>query len=135
MPFIKWTEDLSVGVAELDSQHKSLIDLANALYDSINNGNDREILGKALDRLLDYIAFHFGSEESLFQKYGFPYERTHKREHDQFSWRVLDMRGRWNRGEDLQISEVQDFLSDWIQNHILHSDKEYAGFFKSKGVR
>lgn len=134
MPLLEWSDEYSVHVKELDDQHKNLFDLVNLLYDSIDDGNDKEILRPVLDRLLDYIAYHFGSEESLLQKYEFAEERRHKKEHDEFSWKVLNMRGRWSRGEDLQIAEVQNFLSDWIKNHILRTDKKYSAFLNSKGI-
>ncbi len=134
MPPIVWSGDFSVKVAELDAQHKSLVELANDLEESIGNKNKREVLKAALDRLLDYIAFHFGSEEALLQKYGYPEEKRHKKEHDEFSWKVLNMRGKWSIGEEVQITELHDFLSDWIKNHILFADKKYGQFLNSKGV-
>ena len=35
----------------------------------------------------------------------------------------------------MNSSEVLFFLSDWLKNHILGTDKAYVPYLKSKGVK
>ena len=39
MPLIDWTEKMSVGVEEIDNQHKELVDIINHLHDSLKTNS------------------------------------------------------------------------------------------------
>ena len=95
----------------------------------------RRFTKKILDELLDYTAYHFGTEEMLFQKYDYPEYSRHKKEHDTLTWKVLDIRSRYASGEGVETSEIFEFLKSWLENHLLNSDKKYSGFLNSKGVQ
>ena len=84
MTFVIWSEFLSVGVAEIDEQHKQLVQLINSLYHHIQVGNDKHIIGSFFDRLVEYTDFHFSTEERLMEHHVFPNSSDHIHEHKQF---------------------------------------------------
>ncbi len=135
MALFEWTDQYSVNVRQLDEQHLRLVDMINDLYDAIKREEDQTALRETLKKLLDYTAYHFVREEKLLQQYGYPQLEKHKEEHSILSWRVLDLRSRYESGEGVQASEVLDFLTGWLKNHIMNSDKKYATFLNSKGVQ
>lgn len=53
MSFITWTLDLDTGFADIDDQHKELVDKINKFYDVYQTGNVVDIK-IALQELLDY---------------------------------------------------------------------------------
>jgi hemerythrin len=135
MALFEWTDNYSVNVRQLDQQHEKLVDMINELYDAIKRGEDQTILRETLKKLLDYTAYHFVTEERLLQQNGYTQLDKHREEHNVLSWRVLDLRSRHESGEGVQASEVLDFLTGWLKNHIMNSDKKYGTFLNSKGVR
>lgn len=135
MPLFEWTENFSVNVRKLDDQHKKLVEMVNDLDDAIRDGNDDEVLKDVLRRLLDYTAYHFVTEEKILEQYEYPDLLRHRSDHNTLSWRVLDLRARYEAGDGVDAREVLDFLTGWLKKHILYSDKQYGTFLNSKGVR
>ncbi len=134
MPLFQWTPELSVNVKEIDNQHKQLVNLINLLHDSMKSGKGKDVMGKVLNDLTDYTVYHFGTEERLFQKYGYIEYPQHKKEHDDLTKQVLDVKSKFEAGQTTVTIEVMNFLKDWLNNHIKHSDKKYSAFLNSKGV-
>ncbi|MCL4538230.1 MAG: bacteriohemerythrin [Bacteroidetes bacterium] len=135
MALLEWNQDYSVNVSQMDEQHRHLISMINRLYESISNGIGDEAVKPVLDELLDYTAYHFISEEKLLEKHGYYGLRQQKKEHETLTWRVLDLRSRYEAGDEVKPMEMLGFLTDWLKNHLLGSDKEYGAFLNSKGVR
>jgi len=135
VPLFQWTKDLSVNIVEIDNQHKKLIELINLLHDSMKAGKGKDILGKILTDLADYTVYHFGTEEKMFQKYKYPASSLHKKEHDDLTKQVMDIKAKLDAGKSVITMEIMTLLKDWLSNHILQTDKRYSAFFNSNGVR
>jgi hemerythrin len=133
MPFMTWTDKLSVGVKVSDDDHKRLIDLVNRLDDGMRTGQGKEVVGKVLDELVRYTKFHFAREEQMFAKTGYP-AAVHKKEHDDLVKQVLDLQARYQKGELALSMETLEFLKNWLVNHIQGTDKKYGPFLNSKGI-
>ncbi|HTX86578.1 MAG TPA: hemerythrin domain-containing protein, partial [Candidatus Nanoarchaeia archaeon] len=78
MPEIKWEDKFSVGVKELDEQHKKIIEIINRLtaMDSAADFSGEEIL-KILRELNDYAHYHFTNEEIYFREFDYPKAESH----------------------------------------------------------
>lgn len=134
----KWNEKFSVNIKEIDNQHRELFKIGYSLYNivSIKDGIDRydEIL-EILCRLEDYANYHFGYEEELMKKYGYPKYEEHKKEHDSFFETVISIRAEEVDEEQRKVGmDLIVFIADWIENHILKSDTDYKDFLNSKGI-
>ncbi len=134
MSLFQWSPDLSVNITEIDQQHKKLIDLINLLHDSMRMGKGKDVIAKVLKDLTDYTVYHFGTEERLFAKYGYAESARHKKEHDDLTKQVIDLKTKYESGQATITVEVMTFLKDWLNNHIKQSDKKYSAFLNSKGV-
>ena len=135
MSLITWNDRLSVKVAEIDQQHKKLITMINELNDAMKVGKGKDALGAIVNNLIVYTMTHFKTEEKYFAQFGYPDTDQHKKEHEAFVKKVSDFKdGFENRKISLTI-EVMDFLSDWLKNHIMGTDKKYSQFFNEKGLK
>ena len=56
---IKWKKEYSVGIEEIDDQHKYFISLLNDLYNAIVEGKSQEELKVLFQDLSDYAEKHF----------------------------------------------------------------------------
>ena len=83
MSFITWTLDLDTGFADIDDQHKVLVDKINEFYDVYQTGNVVDIK-IALQELLDYTVFHFDHEEKMLEEANYRMLEPHKKVHFNF---------------------------------------------------
>lgn len=134
MPLITWGHSLEVGVKEIDTQHEKLVQLINGLHDHMLAGDAGDIMGKVLDRVIEYTGFHFGTEERLMGQHAYPGAQAHKSEHQKLVRTALDLQTKVKSGQTHITMETMKFLKDWLQHHIMESDKSFASHLKSKGV-
>jgi hemerythrin len=134
MALIQWKNEFSVNVVEIDRQHKKLIQMINDLSDAMKAGKGKEVLGKILDGLVSYTGTHFAMEEKYFEQFKYPESSPHKKEHADFVKKATEFRDGYANGKLGLSLQVMDFLSDWLQHHILIVDKKYSPFFNANGL-
>lgn len=131
MEYLVWSERFSVGVEELDAQHRTLFTLINDLQTGIVFSKGRDAVAEALRRMTDYVHEHFSTEEEYMLQYGFPGLEQHRAKHADFVDETLAFAKRFAEDDDDGLADViLRFLRDWLVNHILHSDRQYARFFR-----
>lgn len=134
MAFMKWSDDLSVGVGEIDSQHKHLISLINDLHDAMREKRGKDVLGKVLADLAAYTQYHFTTEEQYMQKFGYLGFAQHQREHRAFIAKVGEFAKGFEEGKLGVSIQVMNFLRDWVATHIQGSDIRYSDCFHEHGL-
>jgi hemerythrin len=125
----------SVNIRDIDQQHQKLFDCLNELYDAMVQGQGRDVIGKVLNDLVDYTVYHFNHEENLFRQHGYPNTASHCAEHAKLANQARALKEKYDAGQVLVTAETLSFLLDWLNTHILGSDKMYVEFLTSKGVR
>lgn len=134
MAFMIWNDQLSVGVRVIDDDHRKMICMINDLYEAILAGDASERLEGIIDGLVVYTRIHFAREERFFRQVNYPDAIEHKKEHDLFTRRVIELDARSRRsGENLSL-EVMVLLKDWLFEHILGADKRFGPFFNEMGI-
>lgn len=135
MALMIWKEAYSVNIAEIDNQHKKLIELINNLHDAMITGKAKEEMSKILSGLVDYTLYHFATEEKIFDQYDFPGSKAHKKQHSDLIEQVAALQKKHEDGERVLTIDVMNFLRDWWNDHIMGSDKKgYGPYLNSKGV-
>ncbi|MCC6408567.1 MAG: bacteriohemerythrin [Planctomycetes bacterium] len=134
MALMTWTDKYATGIASIDNQHKKLIEMLNNLQDAMLAGQGNEAIAKILDGLVQYTVTHFAHEEKLFATHGYAEAASHKAEHDKLAKQVLEFQAQIKAGKTKLSAAVMNFLRDWLNNHILGTDKKYAPFLKGKGA-
>ncbi|MBI3397998.1 MAG: hemerythrin family protein [Deltaproteobacteria bacterium] len=131
---IEWIEDLSVGVNEIDNQHKELFKRINNLLDACTQGKGKEEVGSVIKFLEDYIITHFNAEEAIQKKNGYPDYETHKGLHDEFRKNFSELKNRFEtKGAGLYLVLLTNrTIVDWLINHIGKMDKAIGAFLKKR---
>ncbi len=128
MPFFEWSDALSVGFDEIDTDHKKLVDMINKLDDAVSTGQELAVIGGILDELISYTSWHFRHEERLMQTYGYPGLLDHKRKHDDLTEQALAMQKDFQDGDANVPANLPPFLKTWLTDHILGTDRKTAQF-------
>jgi len=126
----KWKNDFSVGIKELDDQHKSFFEIINRLGETAGRNKGVEFVGPVLQELKEYSRHHFTEEENWLKIIGFPELHYQKQQHAFFIAQVTDLQDKYSRGDgNIPISTLE-FIRDWLLSHILESDKKYGIFMR-----
>jgi len=111
MPFIVWTNQLSVDVKILDNDHKRLVILINDLHDALMAGRDSNALEGIFDELVANTRIHFAHEEKLLAAAGYGDVAAHKQAHEQKLKQLLSLQSRFKSArESAAYLEVLDQL-------------------------
>lgn len=132
MTIMPWSQDFSVGMAAIDTQHHWLVDAMNQLHTELEQPQpNRAVVGRTLEGLMDYTVNHFVMEEELFGRHGYPQAAAHKALHDHFTRTVMQRLTEFEAGQDIG-GEVVSLLKDWLIGHIMGADKAYAPFLLAR---
>jgi len=106
-----------------DAQHQELF----RIIDSLTTADGR----KALDRLRSYVDHHFSLEEEYMNKLDYPGTEAHVRSHRNFDNKVKEMLADQTFYDDDFARSLAQFLTEWLNNHIMGIDKEFEAFVLS----
>jgi len=134
--FIRWNSNMSVGIHEIDEQHKQLIQLINDLYEVIvyHPTENAEQVKRIMNELVQYTIIHFAVEESLFRIFDYPDYDEHKQKHTELKKQVAVINRKVQSSEEKVTLELMTFLRQWLRQHIMVEDKQYGPFFVQHGI-
>lgn len=127
MMALEWSEQLSVGNAMIDSEHKDLIGMVNNV-ERVLMARDSSALPQAFEQLEHGLSAHFANEERVAKAINFPFIQN-EREHT-YVLKALhiiknaasEMSAKNDIWADDVVEHYTDFLSDWLTNHVLKED-------------
>ena len=134
---ISWQADFATGVAIIDDQHRVLIKMLNQAGSELTDRSPLQDFDRIIQGLLSYAGYHFGTEERLMIEHGYEKERAaaaaeHVRQHQDFAAKVLAAKAQIMAGKHIPKAELESFLTTWLADHILHTDKEFGAFIRDK---
>ncbi len=134
MKTIDWSNEFSVGVKEMDEQHKKLIGMINRLIKEQKILTDPQTIADLLTEMTDYAQVHFRAEEYLMAEYDYPQKDKQEQQHQAFINKTIAFYSAAELGPNILSTALLDFLRIWLVEHILEQDMKYKDFFKSKGL-
>lgn len=124
---LSWSEELSVGNALIDTEHKDLIVKVNELLQAIST-KEHAALQLAFERLENYALTHFANEEKIARSINLPFGQN-STEHKHFlealsriKKAVTSMSARNGGWAEDAAEHYSVFLCDWFANHIIKED-------------
>jgi len=132
MASIVWTREMSVGVPELDDDHKGLLAVINELEVHTTSDASEEVVRRSLNWLLRYAQTHFAREQAVMRSCKFPMLSEHIEEHRDFINRMQETLASIDENKALAEAEAGEvlvtYLEKWWRNHILAEDMKYKRF-------
>jgi len=127
-----WTDDLYTGSTLIDGDHRKLVDLVNAFFQSMQSGQGNGRVGKTMNDLIAYTEEHFGREEAEMERIQYVASLAHKAEHTKLLKQVVELKAMLDAGGRINIPAVSDFLGEWLRDHILAADMKLAAALKQQ---
>jgi hemerythrin len=125
-PKFQWDDRYRLGNELIDTQHKTLIELAN----SIPSAQGKSEVQAAVMAVYKYTRKHFSDEEELMRQVGFPRYKEHQELHHRLVGELNELSSR-NLGDEASVLDFRTFVYKWIVNHLMHNDRELVDFVNS----
>ena len=133
--FVEWSDALSVGIEEIDEQHRVLVGLVNRMHEAIHQRHGSDAVIGILAELADYTRIHFAVEESLMRILNYPGYEEHKAVHEELLQHVIELQEKVESGKTAIGFELMHFLKTWLTKHIMDEDMNYSSFFLAAGAQ
>lgn len=123
MALIEWREEFNTGIADVDHEHRELVELINRLHAHIATDADPIRVGEFLGEVFARIAAHFALEESIMRKHSYDEYRAHKAEHELLLDEIRDIMDAQQSGATVVYeAKLSSVVRDWFVNHFKSKD-------------
>lgn len=131
---LRWSDDLSIGNAYIDSQHKEFLERTNAILSATLAGDGKRETLRLMRFLGDYARSHFSAEEAMMRGCGYPDLHSHKTDHGFFvnNLTSLETDIRKNGLSSATVIRINKDVVLWLVNHIMKSDKMFGLYMKPR---
>lgn len=120
-----WNENFSVGIEEIDNQHKELLTLIGKLFTGARFKKDIIEISDLTTEIISFAEHHFMTESRYMRKYNYPDIEHHENEHDEIIKRLKEYKFELRSyNVDDFASELMILLKSWFVNHLTYTDKK-----------
>ena len=127
MDSAEWGKLPELGIEEMDKEHREILDLMstlrNALRSETRDVTERDVVSDVLEECARFIRNHFGTEETLMQQSLYPGYLDHKKEHELFLTRIIDLQKQVQAGAKSITIETLGLMGNWLHHHVLETDR------------
>lgn len=129
---LTWSSEYEIGIEEIDTEHKLIIDNYEKLYTHMKSGKGHEYYKEIVKFMEMYINEHFAHEEALQKRINYVSQSEHKGYHDEFKSKVQNIIDSHDEKQvtNMDLIKINLFLKDWILHHILVEDTKIGEFYK-----
>ncbi|MCI0431154.1 MAG: bacteriohemerythrin [Rhodospirillales bacterium] len=123
MALLDWKPEYATGIPSVDYEHRSLIDLLNALHEDLGRERRSGEVGRFLAEVHARISAHFALEERLMRQARYDAYDDHKADHERLLDDIRDIMDDYERGayEDADAA-LAERLRTWFGEHFATKD-------------
>jgi hemerythrin len=125
---LKWDEKYSLGISNIDEQHKHLFDIVSKIYSLQESKDVKNNIKAILLELFDYIKVHFKDEEKFMASIHYPELAHHHELHQQLSKAVSAILTDPSRLDVIQ-TKMRIIAKQALIDHILEEDIKFQQFY------
>lgn len=134
MSEFQWTPEHSVGVEQIDQEHREIVLAIQGLELSLNAHESDGRIGAALDKAIRTMVGHFESEERLMAQHDYPGLAGQKLDHELCRMNLMSLDSVPRLRGDSYLMAVPALLYGWWEGHTLTADMQLKDFFAGIGV-
>lgn len=128
-PLFDFQAEFLLGIAEIDAEHRMLVDLLNETHALISSGQSEAARQRFVETLSTYVDQHFTNEEAFMQQIGFPGIEDHRKIHENFKASFNELKPLIVTYDDEAFRKALGDAFAWIVTHIGKTDRRYARFY------
>ena len=122
-----WKPEYSVAIESLDSEHREMIELINAVYDAIEDKKNPQSIEHFLGEVHATISAHFALEERVMRNANYDEFEAHKEDHEELLDEIRDLMDSFFDAPEQGLQLLQENLSGWFAGHFSTFDARLHG--------
>jgi hemerythrin len=129
---IGWDNLLPLGLPLIDDQHRNLLRMAKKLYTmSLESSENANQFIETLHETIDYIQYHFSTEEKIMFLTQYEGYIDHKKNHGDFISKILVETALITSHKSPSPDSLVCLLKEWIISHITVHDKMLVEYIRN----
>ena len=125
----KGSEDIGVGIREIDTEHDLLLGVVRALEKAVDTA-PRSQVEALLQQLSEFTRVHFATEEIMMRLYAYPEFARHQLEHARLVEQIEQVRSEFAQGHVQPTRSLASALHHWFTEHVRSDDVALARFVR-----
>lgn len=122
MSLIEWKKEFSVGVADVDHEHRELIELINRLHASLDRDDPPITVEEFLGDIYAKISAHFALEEKIMRDHNYDEYKAHKADHERLLDDIRDIMDDYEDNVQFDKEALAERLNSWFTLHFKTKD-------------
>ncbi|MCC7045484.1 MAG: hemerythrin family protein [Alphaproteobacteria bacterium] len=123
MALLEWRQQFTIGVAEVDYEHRELIKLINHLHQTMVEGSPEPRIASFLAEIHEAIAAHFALEEKIMRDSRYQLYDEHKEDHEALLDEIREIMEGFDSGDYAAgKADLGGTLSAWFGRHFQTHD-------------
>ena len=121
-PLLAWKSEYSLGIPDIDHEHRELFDLINELHASLFEPGSGTTVMDFLGELFAKISSHFALEEKLMRDGRYAEFSAHKADHERLLDEIRDLMDDYEDGGHVDLDRFARELERWFSVHFSTHD-------------
>jgi len=130
---IAWSDFLSVGVPEMDDEHRQFIARVNELNKAIIESEDKATIERMMDLMLMEAAHHFWHEQELLARWNYPETAAHIAKHAELTAQFERVMKQFAETDISFVWALKGLhVKQLLVEHLLKEDMKYRDFLRAQ---
>ncbi len=122
MSLIEWNSEFNLGIEEIDSEHRALVALINALHDAMSAGAARADIIEGITGIYALVSEHFTREEAFMRESRYMAYAEHKEDHEVLLDDLREILDAIRSGGEYAEARLSADLQYWFSEHFRTHD-------------
>ena len=122
MSLIEWNSEFSLGIEEIDSEHRALVALINALHETMAAGAGPDDIIEGISGICTLVAAHFAREEVFMRETRYMAYAEHKEDHEVLLDDLREILDEVRSGGEYPEARLSADLQYWFSEHFRTHD-------------
>jgi len=131
MALLKWRDEFSLGIAEVDHEHRELMRSINSAHEVLDRGQSAAEVSAVLGEIHVQIAAHFALEEKNMHARSYPELADHKRDHESLLDEIREIMDECEQQLPYDRGALSEKLNAWFETHFRTHDARLHKFLES----
>ena len=122
MVLIEWKDEFSVGVPDVDHEHRQLVGLINELHAALSAKDPDFTVMDFLGEIYAHVSAHFALEEKIMRERNYDQFEDHKRDHERLLDELRDIMDNYEENAYFSDAEFAAHVEHWFSEHFRTRD-------------